>query len=70
MSHGRNKLGVAIAKYFEPVRGHDGGVSEELKLLLSCLAPSTSQWKKVTRVLKDQSIYKAYQDCLEDEALK
>ena len=65
-----NKLGVMMVKYLELKIARDGGVSEELRSLLTCLAPSTSQWKKVTRVLKDQSIYKAYQDCLEDEALK
>ena len=42
-SHGRNKLGVAMAKYLDSVSAHDGKVSEGLRLLLTCLAPPTSQ---------------------------
>ena len=41
--HGKNKLRVAMTKYLESVSARDGGVSEELRLLLAYLAPSTSQ---------------------------
>ena len=41
-SHGRNKLGVAMVKYFELVSACDGEVSEELKTLLTCFVPFTS----------------------------
>ena len=69
-SHGRNKLGVVMAKYLELVIACDGGASKELKSLFNCLTPSTSQWKKATHVLKDHSIYESYQDYIEDEAMK
>ena len=59
-----------MAKYLEPVSARDGGVSEELRSLFNSLAPSTSQWKNVTRVFKDHSIDERYQDYIEDEALK
>ena len=68
--HNRNKLRVMMAKYLEPVSARDGGVSEELKLLLTCLAPSTSQWKTIVCVCKDYSIYESCKDYLKDETLK
>ena len=39
----RNKLEIAMTKYLELIITHDGGVSEELKSLLTCFEPSTSQ---------------------------
>ena len=60
--HDRNKLGVAMAKYLELEIVHDRWVSEGLKSLLTCLAQSTSQWKKVTRVLKNHSTYQGYKN--------
>ncbi|XP_071902219.1 uncharacterized protein [Coffea arabica] len=68
--HDRNKLRVAMEKYLEPKNACDGGVNGECKLSLTCLAPSTSPWKTVARVLKDYSIYEGYQDHIEDEVLK
>ncbi|XP_071907314.1 uncharacterized protein [Coffea arabica] len=69
-SHGRNELRVVMVKYLEPLNALDGGVDEELRSMLDYLAPSTSPWKIVARVLKDYSIYEGYQDHIEDEALK
>ena len=68
--YGRNKVRVAITKYLEFVIACDGEVNKELRSLVTCLAPSTSQWKKVTRILNDHSTYKGYQDYIEDETLK
>ena len=68
--HDRNKLRVMMTKYLELINALDGGVSEDLRSLLVCLAPSTNTWKTVPRVLKDYSIYEGYQDYTEDEALK
>ena len=51
-SHGRNKLGVVMAKLLGLVSTRDREASEELRSLFNCLAPSTSQWKKATQVLK------------------
>ena len=61
-----------MVKYLESesVSVRDGGLSEELKFLLTCLTPSTSPWKTVTRVLKNYSIYEGYQDYIEDKPLK
>ena len=42
--HNRKNLGVMMITKL--LIGHDGGASEELKLLFDCLAPPTSQWKK------------------------
>ena len=68
--HDRNKSGVEMTKYFKLIITRDGEVSEELTSLLTCVATSTSQWKKVTRVLKNHSTYEGYQDYIEDEILK
>ena len=59
-----------MAKYLELVIARDGGMNEELSLLLACLALSSSQQKKVTHVLKNHSIYESYQDYIKDEALE
>lgn len=61
--HGRNNLGVMMTTKL--LIGHDGGVSEDLKLLFDCLAPPTSQWKKRARVRKDYSTYEGYEDYVE-----
>ena len=45
-------------------------MGEEFRTLLNCSVPSTSQWKKVTRVFKDYSTYEGYQYYIEDETLK
>mgnify|MGYP004721143529 CR=1 FL=1 len=49
-----------MTKYFELIITRDGEVSEELTSLLTCLAPSTTPWKKVTCVLKNHSTYEGY----------
>ena len=68
--HDKNKLGVAIAKYLEPISVRDGGASEELSSLFNCLVPSTNEWKKATSMLKNHFIYEGYHDYIEDETLK
>ncbi|XP_071928948.1 uncharacterized protein [Coffea arabica] len=68
--HDRNKLRVAMARYLEPINANEGGVNGECKLSSTRLAPFTSPWKPVTRMLKDYSIYEGYQDYIEDEALR
>ena len=68
--HDKNKLRVMMAKYLEPLSIRDGGVSEELIFLLTCLAPSNNSWKTIPRVFKDYSIYENYPEYIEDEALK
>ena len=59
-SHDKNKLGVSMAKYLEPISGRDKEASEELRSLFKCSVSSTNQWKKATRVLKNHSIYEGY----------
>ena len=66
----RDKLRATMKKYLEPVSVHDGGVSEKIRFLLTCLKPSTYPWKTTPRVLKDYSIYEGYQGYTEDEALR
>ena len=66
----RNKLRVMMTKYLEPISTGDGEVSEELRLLLTYLALSTSSWKTTTRVFNNYSIYESYQGYIEDETLK
>lgn len=66
--HCRNKLGVTTTIKLL-ISHHYGGVSDELKLLLDCLAPSTGQEHKVARVRKNYSTYEGYED-YEEKAMK